>query len=247
MKSTAGRLTCPHCGKEYSTEEAYRLYESIKEEKQFREEEEIREKSISYVNSTYESCGKNTKEPNDTANKSLVYGMGAVLFILFIVGFSILFFGGNKESDLSETVRQETKARIEHTEPVTVAETELATEEMISPISKTAGENAAGASLSIQDEEENTLTEYDSENSINMGDIADDMNGQMNDALTALVGTCLNIFNIIGSILMIWAIGQLIMAFKNEDADGKGRALMIMVTSTLLISIPTIFHALLMV
>ena len=173
--------------------------------------------------------------------------MGAVLFILFIVGFSILFFGGNKESDLSETVRQETKARIEHTEPVTVAETELATEEMKSPISKTAGENAAGASLSIQDEEENTLTEYDSKNSISMGDIADDMNEQMNDASTALVGTCLNIFNIIGSILMIWAIGQLIMAFKNEDADGKGRALMIMVTSTLLMSIPTIFHALLMV
>lgn len=243
MKSTAGRLTCPHCGKEYSTEEAYRLYESIKEEKQVREEEEIREKSVSYVNSTYESYSKDTSRQNNVANKSLVYGMGAALFILFIIGFSLLFFGENKESDLSETVRQETRARIETTESVTIVETEPATDDVKNTISQTDNESIQDSSLPLYDENGNTVTEYDTENNRDTDEVVDVINEQMKDSLNQLIQASMSIFRLMGAILMVFAIGQFVLAFKDEDADSKARAMMILVTATLLMSLPTVFNA----
>ena len=60
------------------------------------------------------------------------------------------------------------------------------------------------------------------------------------DRITEMIGT---IFKIIGAILLFWAIGQLALAFKNEDADSKTRAIMLMVVSIILISLNSIYNA----
>lgn len=62
-----------------------------------------------------------------------------------------------------------------------------------------------------------------------------------------LVGTmiyyvCL-IFQFIGLLLAVWSVGQLVLAFKNEDADSKSRAIMLLVVSCILIAIKTIVNA----
>ncbi len=63
-----------------------------------------------------------------------------------------------------------------------------------------------------------------------------------------IVGTLLGyigrIFMYIGIILLVWSIGQLVLAFKNEDADSKSRAVMVMVVSIILISMDTILNTL---
>lgn len=56
-----------------------------------------------------------------------------------------------------------------------------------------------------------------------------------------LIGYVAKIFFYIGSILLIWSIGQLVLAFKNEDADSKSRAIMVLVCSLLLMSVGPIY------
>ena len=53
-----------------------------------------------------------------------------------------------------------------------------------------------------------------------------------------------NIFKYIAYILAIWGVGMLIMSFKNEDADSKSRAIMLLVSAVILFSLKTIFNKL---
>lgn len=64
--------------------------------------------------------------------------------------------------------------------------------------------------------------------------------GQLMDQL---IGTVCDVFRMIGALLLVWAIGQLVLAFKNEDADSKSRAMMVLVASILLLSLKSIYEA----
>lgn len=59
-----------------------------------------------------------------------------------------------------------------------------------------------------------------------------------------LLGYVFAIFKYIGWLLLAWGIGQLVLAFKNEDADSKSRAMMLLVVAIILTSIGTIFNGL---
>jgi len=58
-----------------------------------------------------------------------------------------------------------------------------------------------------------------------------------------LIGYVCKIFFYIGTILLVWAVGQLVLSFKNEDADSKSRAVMVLVCAVLLMSIGSIYDA----
>ena len=62
----------------------------------------------------------------------------------------------------------------------------------------------------------------------------------------ALMGKLLEvivmIFRYIGILLLAWSIGMLVLAFKNEDADSKSRAMMLLVVSIILIGIEGILN-----
>lgn len=62
--------------------------------------------------------------------------------------------------------------------------------------------------------------------------------------VTNLLGYVFAIFKYIGWLLLAWGVGQLVLAFKNEDADSKSRAMMLIVTAIVLTSIGTIFNGL---
>lgn len=55
-----------------------------------------------------------------------------------------------------------------------------------------------------------------------------------------LAGTILDIFRWIGALLLIWSVAQVVMAFKNEDADSKSRAMMMAIVSITLITLKTV-------
>lgn len=57
-----------------------------------------------------------------------------------------------------------------------------------------------------------------------------------------LLGYVFAIFKYIGWLLLAWGIGQLILAFKNEDADSKSRAMMLLVVAVILTVIGNIFN-----
>lgn len=48
------------------------------------------------------------------------------------------------------------------------------------------------------------------------------------------------IFQVMGGILLVYSIGQLILAFKNEDGDSKSRASAMLVVSAFLIGLPVL-------
>lgn len=52
------------------------------------------------------------------------------------------------------------------------------------------------------------------------------------------------IFVAVGVILAVYSVGQLIMAFKNEDADSKSRASTMLVVAIVLVAFPTLIEAL---
>ena len=60
-------------------------------------------------------------------------------------------------------------------------------------------------------------------------------------AILKVLDVVYKIFRYIGIILAIWGIGSLVMAFKNEDADSKSRAIMSLVVGICLVSLPTLF------
>lgn len=52
------------------------------------------------------------------------------------------------------------------------------------------------------------------------------------------------IFVAVGVILAVYSVGQLIMAFKNEDADSKSRASTMLVVAIVLVAFPTLIEKL---
>lgn len=61
------------------------------------------------------------------------------------------------------------------------------------------------------------------------------------EKMVDIVGT---IFQAVGVILSIYAVGQLVLAFKNEDANAKSSASTLLVVGIVLIAIPGIIDAL---
>lgn len=69
---------------------------------------------------------------------------------------------------------------------------------------------------------------------------------QTADAMVGkLVGIICTIFRYIGILLAVWAVGMLVLAFKNEDADSKSRSMMLLIVSIVLIVIKSIVQMLL--
>lgn len=54
-----------------------------------------------------------------------------------------------------------------------------------------------------------------------------------------IIGIIIDVFFYIGVLLACWSVGMLVLAFKNEDADSKSRAMMMLVCSVCLIGIRT--------
>jgi hypothetical protein len=69
--------------------------------------------------------------------------------------------------------------------------------------------------------------------------------GQVNpdEIVGKTVGTIGRIGLYVGIILLAWGIFQLVMAFKNEDADSKSRAILVIVAAALLCAMDTILNA----
>lgn len=63
------------------------------------------------------------------------------------------------------------------------------------------------------------------------------------DIVAKMIGYVLQIFQYIGFLLLAWGIAQLVLAFKNEDADSKSRAMMVLVTAIILTTIKPIIKA----
>lgn len=61
------------------------------------------------------------------------------------------------------------------------------------------------------------------------------------DNMIEVIGT---IFIAVGVILAVYSVGQLILAFKNEDADSKSRASTLLVVAIVLIAFPEIVKGL---
>ena len=59
--------------------------------------------------------------------------------------------------------------------------------------------------------------------------------------MISVVGT---IFTAVGIILAVYSVGQLILAFKNEDPDSKSRASTLLVVAIILIAFPAIVEGL---
>ncbi len=64
------------------------------------------------------------------------------------------------------------------------------------------------------------------------------------DLVGTILGFIVKIFFYIGVILLLWAIGQLVLAFKNDDADSKSKAAMLLVVSIILMVIRPVFNSL---
>lgn len=65
------------------------------------------------------------------------------------------------------------------------------------------------------------------------------------DITGRILGVMTSIFRYIGIILLAWSIGMLILALKNEDADSKSRAIMLMVVSVALIAFKSVLDLIL--
>lgn len=57
--------------------------------------------------------------------------------------------------------------------------------------------------------------------------------------LAEILNVIFDIFLYIGILLFGWSIGMLVLSFKNEDADSKSRAIMLLITSIVLIGFKT--------
>lgn len=61
------------------------------------------------------------------------------------------------------------------------------------------------------------------------------------EKMVSIIGT---IFQAVGAVLTVYSVGQLILAFKNEDADSKSRASTMMVVGVVLIALPGVIEKL---
>ena len=60
---------------------------------------------------------------------------------------------------------------------------------------------------------------------------------QADTTVKNLITVILKIFFYIGMLLLVWSVGMLVLAFKNEDADSKSRAMMMLVVSIVLMGL----------
>ena len=67
---------------------------------------------------------------------------------------------------------------------------------------------------------------------------------QIRSVMNNMVGIVGVIFQAVGAILTVYSVGQLIMAFKNEDANSKSTASTLMVVGIVLIALPGIIKTL---
>ena len=75
-------------------------------------------------------------------------------------------------------------------------------------------------------------------------DAVADSKGTVQDLVTQMIKIIGMIFTAVGVILAVYAVGTLILAFKNEDADSKSRASTLLVVSVVLIAFPSIVNGL---
>ena len=61
------------------------------------------------------------------------------------------------------------------------------------------------------------------------------------DAVNDILDIVYDIFKYVGIVLTLWGAGAFIMAYRNEDAESKTRAVMSLVAGISLVSIKTLF------
>lgn len=64
------------------------------------------------------------------------------------------------------------------------------------------------------------------------------------EILTEMISIVGLVFSAVGVILAVYSVGQLVLAFKNEDADSKSRASTMLVVAVILIAFPAIVNGL---
>lgn len=64
------------------------------------------------------------------------------------------------------------------------------------------------------------------------------------DVLEKMINVVNLVFQAVGVLLSVYSVGQLVLAFKNEDADSKSRASTMLVVGVALIAIPEILKSL---
>lgn len=64
------------------------------------------------------------------------------------------------------------------------------------------------------------------------------------DILEEMISIVGLVFSAVGVILAVYSVGQLVLAFKNEDADSKSRASTMLVVAVILIAFPAIVNGL---
>lgn len=64
--------------------------------------------------------------------------------------------------------------------------------------------------------------------------------GAAEKVLEQMIDIICKVFKYVGIVLAVYSIGQLVMAFKNEDADSKSRATTMLVVACVLIGIKTL-------
>lgn len=67
---------------------------------------------------------------------------------------------------------------------------------------------------------------------------------KVKNVLTDMVDIIGFVFKAVGIVLGVYSVGQLVMAFKNEDADSKSRASTQLVVAIVLIAMPSIIESL---
>jgi hypothetical protein len=68
--------------------------------------------------------------------------------------------------------------------------------------------------------------------------------GKIKSVTNAVVNVIVTIFQAVGVIMSVFSVGQMVLAFKNEDADSKSRASLLLVCGLALIAIPAIVKSL---
>lgn len=74
--------------------------------------------------------------------------------------------------------------------------------------------------------------------------LASGYKNEIKGVLENMIGIIGTIFIAVGVILTVYAVGTLVLAFKNEDADSKSRASTMLVVGVCLMSIPKIVETL---
>lgn len=67
---------------------------------------------------------------------------------------------------------------------------------------------------------------------------------ELSKLMEQMIGYVGLIFRVVGIILAVYAIGQMIMAFRDENPDAKTKATTLLVVSIILISLPSIIDQL---